>query len=191
VNGCRSQRPDTVVVSILPPVYVFAGSDTSIAINQPLQLIAVDINNGGFTSYTWSPAIGLSNSFIQNPVAVLSNDITYTVTARTPDNCIAQDNINIKVFLGPEIYVPTAFTPNNDGSNDIIKPVLVGIRELKYFSIYNRYGEEVYNTSEMGRGWDGIYKGQSQNSAAFIWVAEAVDYRGNILKRQGTVILIR
>ena len=191
INGCKSRKPDTVLVTILPPVNVFAGYDTLIAINQPLQLNAIDVNNSGFTSYTWSPSVGLNNASIQNPVAVLNNDITYTVIARTPENCTAQDDINIKVFLGPEIYVPTGFTPNNDGLNDIIKPTLIGIRELKYFAIYNRYGEQVYITSEKGKGWNGVYKGQLQNSAAFVWVTQAVDYRGNILKRKGTVVLIR
>ena len=190
-NGCKSVKPDTVNVNILPAVRVFAGNDTSIAANQPLQLNATDVFNSGFNSYSWVPSNGLSNPLIKNPVAVLTNDITYTVIARTPDNCISQDEISIRVFKEADIYVPMAFTPNGDGTNDIFKPILVGIMQLNYFAVYNRYGELVFKTSEQGKGWDGLYKGKSQHTGAFVWVAEAIDYKGNIVLKKGTVALIR
>ena len=189
--GCRSLKSDTVVIKILPPVKIFAGNDTSISINQPLQLNAIDVNNSGFINYTWSPSFGLNAIFIKNPVAVLNRDITYSVTAQTAAGCVAKDDISIKVFLGPEIYVPNAFTPNNDGLNDILKPILIGIKQLKYFAVYNRYGQQVYLTSVQGKGWNGMVNGEMQNTGAFVWIVEAEDYKGNILKRKGTAILIK
>ncbi len=190
-NGCRSLKPDTLLVTVLPVVAVFAGNDTAIAINQPLQLNAIDLNHSGIIGYIWSPSFGLSNAGISNPVATISYDITYVVTGRDANNCVGWDDIHIKVYLGPEIYVPTAFTPNADGLNDIFKPILIGIRELRSFAVYNRYGEQVYQTSDQGEGWNGVFKGQPQNAGAFIWVAEAVDYKGNVLRRKGTVVLVR
>ncbi len=195
-NGCKSLKNDTVVITILPPVKVFAGNDTSIAINQPLQLNAADVNSSGFVNYLWTPSVGLNNNGIKNPVTLFNsvignNGITYKVTASTINGCQATDDINVKVFVQADIYVPNAFTPNNDGVNDIFKPILVGIKELKYFAVYNRYGEQVYKTSLQGRGWDGMVKGQMQNTGGFIWVAEAVDYMGNVLKRKGSVVLIK
>ena len=195
-SGCKSLKSDTVVITILPPVKVFAGNDTSIAINQPLQLNAVDINYSGFINYLWSPPAELNNSAIKNPVAIFNNTIgnngiTYKLTASTINGCQATDDITVKVFVQADMLVPTAFTPNNDGLNDIFKPILIGIKELKYFAVYNRYGEQVYKTSLQGRGWDGMVKGQMQNTGGFIWVAEAVDYKGNVLKRKGMVVLIK
>ena len=190
-NGCESLIGDTVIITVLPPGNVFAGRDTTITINQPLQLNAVDVNNSGFINYTWSPALGLNNTLIKNPIAVVSLDITYTVTARTADGCEASDDINIKVFVKPELYVPTAFTPNNDGLNDVIKVIPVGIKELKYFRIFNRWGELVFSTTDPSSGWNGIYKSQRQNTSVFVWMAEGIDYKGNILQRKGTVTLIR
>jgi gliding motility-associated-like protein len=190
-NGCKALKSDTVSITILPAVKIFAGRDTSVAMNQPLQLNAVDINNAGFINYTWTPSFGLNNTRIKDPVAILNRDIIYTVTAATASGCQATDDIAVKVFLGPEIYVPNAFTPNNDGLNDVIRPILVGIKELKYFAVYNRYGQEVYRTSVQTAGWDGMIKGKMQNTGTYIWSAEAIDYRGNTITRNGTVILIK
>jgi|GEM_PF-561857 len=192
-NGCNSVKKDSVVITVLPPAKVFAGNDTAIAASQPLPLQAVDINHSGFNSYTWSPSTGLNNPFIENPVALLasSNQYTFTVTARNAAGCEATDDINIKVYVKPELYVPNAFTPNADGRNDVLKVIAVGIRELKYFTIYNRWGEIVFTTKNLLLGWDGNYKGQKQDPNTFVWVAEAVDMNGNTLARKGIAVLIR
>jgi gliding motility-associated-like protein len=196
VYGCKSVKSDTVSLTVLPPVKVFAGNDTLITINQPLQLNAVDVNNSGFINYTWSPSFGLNNTTIKNPVAVYNSQLgnngqTYIVTARTIDGCTATDDINIKVFFASEIYVPNAFTPNGDGTNDILKPILVGIKELKYFAVFNRYGQLVYKTTVHGQGWDGKYNGEMQNTSGFAWMAEGVDYKGVTITRKGMAVLIK
>ena len=190
-EGCRSLIADTVKITVLPKARIFAGNDTSIAVNQPLQLNAVDIDQLGFTNYTWTPSFGLSNPAIPNPVSVLSADQTYTVRATTANGCKAIDDISIKVFALADIYVPNAFTPNGDGNNDLLRPILIGMKELKYFAVYNRYGELVYKTSVQKAGWNGVYKGQPQNTAAFVWMAEAVDFKGNTVFRKGMATLIR
>jgi gliding motility-associated-like protein len=190
-KGCQSVSKDTVAITMRPPVTVFAGNDTMVTISQPLQLNAIDVNSNGFINYTWSPSFGLNNSLIKDPQAILRNNITYTVTAKTIDGCTAKDDIVIKVFAAPEIYVPNAFTPNSDGLNDVLRPVLTGIQELKYFAVYNRYGQEIYRTTVHGQGWNGLVKGIMQNTGAFVWIAEAVDYKGNTLKREGLAILIK
>ena len=189
--GCRSLKKDTVVVTILPQVKVFAGRDTSVVINQPLQLNAVDLNNAGIVSYSWSPSFGLNNASVKNPVAVLDRDTRYILTATTADGCKATDDINIKVFQRADLYVPTAFTPNGDGLNDFAKVILVGIKELRYFNIFNRWGELVFSTSDASKGWNGIWKGGEQPNAVFVWMAQAIDFKGNIISKKGTVTLIR
>ena len=190
-SGCQSLKADTVIVKVAAPVKVFAGNDTMITINQPLQLKATDVNNSGFTSYSWSPARGLNNPSIQQPIAVLDKEITYTVTARTADGCEASDDIHVKVFLKADLFVPNAFTPNNDGRNDVLHVIPVGIKELKYFRIYNRWGQLVYSSTSQTEGWNGKFNGQTQPTATFVWMAEGIDYQGNTLTRKGTVTLIR
>jgi gliding motility-associated-like protein len=182
--GCVS---DTVkkIISI-NKIYAFAGSDTVIAVNQPLQLQA---SGGDF--YSWSPAVGLSNSSIADPVVVITADKTYFLTVRNRDGCEGKDTIRVKVYKGPDIYVPTAFTPDNDGLNDLLRLTAPGIKELKFFRVYNRWGELVFETRTVRKGWDGIFKNLLQPAGVYVWILEAIDYQGNKLRKKGTVALIR
>lgn len=190
-NGCSSINPaGTTVVVTLPPK-VFAGDDTSVVIGQPIQLNAVDVDSSGFTSYAWSPAQGLSDANIADPTTVVTADITYTVVATTASGCSATGTIAIGTVTTAEIIVPNAFTPNNDGHNDILKVTTFGIQSLKYFRVYNRWGQLVFNSSNEGVGWNGSIGGQPAPTGAYVWMAAGVDYHGRPVERQGTVLLIR
>jgi gliding motility-associated-like protein len=188
-NGCKSLQPATVTISVTPLPKVFAGNDTTIVMNQPFTLQPKDINNSGFTQYTWSPSYGLNNSATQNPIALLDRNITYTVSASTPQGCSATDEINLKVYQGPEIYVPNAFSPNGDGHNDVLKAIPVGVTAFS-FNIYNRWGQLIFSTKDPSRGWNG-HINNTPASGTFVWMAEGLDAKGNIVKRSGTVILVR
>lgn len=142
-NGCRSLADEQVSVIVAAPPLIGIVRDTVVAINQPLQLNATDANNSGFISYVWSPSTGLNDPFIPNPIAILDRDITYTIKAKTISDCEGAATVNVKVYQGPEVYVPTAFTPGGDGLNDILKVTSVGMKEFHFFSIYNRWGERV------------------------------------------------
>ena len=170
---------------------VFAGNDTLIAIDQPIQLFARDLSKSGFREFTWSPASGLNNPSIQNPVAIIDQDITYVVVAEDSNGCSSTDEIHIKVYKGPDIYVPNAFTPNGDGLNDILRVIPIGIQTFRYFVIYNRNGQKVFYTTNPGMGWDGKIGSLIQGTNSFVWVAEGTDYKGNLVRRTGTAVLIR
>jgi gliding motility-associated-like protein len=113
------------------------------------------------------------------------------LTVITAEGCIAADAINVTVFKGSAIYVPTAFTPNNDRLNDELKPNYYGIKTLDYFIVYNRWGEKVFETKEMSKGWDAKINGVNQASGTFVWVVQATDYVGQKLKQKGAVTIIR
>ena len=169
---------------------LFAGNDTNAVINHPIQLNAIDVNNSGFTSYIWSPSTGLSNPDIANPIGILNNNITYTVIASNSIGCKASDVITIKVYRGPEIYVPTAFTPNNDGINDRLKPIPVGIKNFLFFEIYDRWGQKIFYTNDANKGWDGNIKGSHTSQSTYVWFTQGYDFEGKLVKRKGTVTLI-
>jgi gliding motility-associated-like protein len=190
-GGCRSINADQVTIRVNSPLRVRLVSDTVIAINQPLQLNAVDVDNSGFNTFLWTPSFGLSDPFIKDPVAILDRDMIYQVIATTPDDCKGTAVISIKVYKGPEIYVPSAFTPDGDGLNDIMRPVVVGMKEFHYFKIFNRWGQMVFSSANPNAGWNGKISGIEQGTATFVWIAEAVDFNGNLVKRKGTVTLIR
>lgn len=186
-KGCPKPSFDSVRIRVIPPVPAFAGNDTAIVLGQPLQLRAT-----GGSFYNWSPPTGLSNPNVGNPIATLSNDFTYSVRVSTPEGCFAYDTVNVKVFFtDPDIFVPTAFTPNNDGKNDKLKPIPVGVQSMEYFRVYNRYGQLVFSTSTIGEGWDGRINGKDQVNSSYAWYVQGTDYLGRRIFKKGTSTLIR
>ena len=199
LTGCIKPQKDTIKINVVQPFTVFAGRDTSVVFVQPLQLSAL-VDDASDKQFVWTrfpikyPNY-LNDTSSQYPIATLPqkvDSIYYIVKAFTKENCVAFDTVRILVYkVPPEIFVPTAFTPNEDGKNDIIKPIPVGIKYLNYFNVYDRWGKLLFTTNEMGRGWDGKVNGVYQNSGAFIFTVQGVDYFGNSIYKKGTFVLIR
>jgi gliding motility-associated-like protein len=187
--GCPKPVFKTFSLEVIK-VNVNAGpSDTSIVKDQPLQLNGTSTNA---TIFSWSPGTDLTSTVITNPISTTTNEITYTLTGTNGLGCTASDSIRVKVFnVPPDIYVPSAFTPDGDVKNDVIRPIALGIKKLEYFSVYNRFGELIFKTTNIGKGWDGTYKGQKQLPGTYVWQAEAIDFKDKRVFKKGTVILIR
>lgn len=142
-------------------------------------------------SVFWRPGIFLDTPVSYTPVFNGSADQLYTIRLATNSGCITIDTQLVKIAPKVEIYVPTAFTPNNDGVNDLLRPVLMGVKKLNYFKIYNRIGEPLFQTSTNRIGWDGVYKGEPQTSQVVVWIAEAEGTDNKIYVRKGSTMLIR
>ena len=187
VLGCPKPVFDTIYITVEKLVADAGPRDTSIVVNQPLQL-----NATGAETFTWSPSKGLNNPNIGNPVALLSENQQYILKISSAAGCTAFDTIDVKVYkIKPGLYVPNAFTPDGDGLNDIFRPVLIGMRSLKYFRVYNRAGALVYSTSVQNQGWNGTFQGKPQDSGVFVWMVEGEDYLGNTVFEKGSVMLVR
>jgi gliding motility-associated-like protein len=190
-NGCQSLQPAMVTVTVIPPPRLFAGNDTSILAGQSLPLHAVDVDGIGLGQWGWSPPVELDNAYVQDPLALPTQSVTYTVTASTAAGCEATASIAVKIFSVSDIFVPNAFTPNRDGHNDLLRALPVGIREFRYFAVFSRYGQRIYYTTDPSAGWNGMINGQYQPTGTYVWMSGGVDYRGVLVQRQGTVLLIR
>jgi gliding motility-associated-like protein len=106
--------------------------------------------------------------------------------------CTGTDTVTVKIFkTGADIFMPSAFTPNSDGRNDVIRPVMAGIAQLVFFRVYNRWGQLVFSTSEVHKGWDGMIGGAKQSSQNFVYMVQAVDYTGKTIVKRGSFVLIR
>jgi gliding motility-associated-like protein len=190
-NGCTDSAYQTVTV-IAPPV-TNAGNDTSIVVNQPLQLQAVS-DPADEISYWWSPATGLTDPGIANPIAHLSPDMDkmlYTVRATDTSGCFGLASVQVKIFkTEPSIFVPNAFTPGGL-SNNIFRPIPVGISSLSYFRVYDRWGRLMYSTSRLGDGWDGNASGKPQDSGGYVWMVRGTTYTGETITKRGTMVLLR
>ncbi|MGK2863643.1 MAG: PKD domain-containing protein [Chitinophagaceae bacterium] len=188
--GCPKPGFDTVIVNVLPQIFPFAGNDTLVVVGQPLQF-----NAEGGTRYLWTPPTGLNNVNIKNPIGIYGQEtdsIRYKVQVFNDIGCYDSTFVSVKVFkTNPYVFVPTAFTPNGDGLNDLIRPIAVGVQKINYFRIFNRWGEMVFNTTTNEQGWDGRIKGTPQGSNVFVWMVSAIDYIGKPIFLKGTVTLIR
>jgi gliding motility-associated-like protein len=192
--GCPKPFSDSIFIKVIRPVTVYAGKDTMIVKNQPLQLYANSNFDNGVT-YLWSPSTGLNDTHISNPISVINlaiDSIKYKVRVTIPEGCFGEDEIVVRIFnTNPDIFIPTAFTPNKDGKNDVFKPICVGIVRLDYFKIYNRWGQLIFETNEFEIGWDGKLNGTEQSSGTYVFMAQGIDYTGKVVYKKGTVVLIR
>jgi gliding motility-associated-like protein len=185
--GCPKPVKDTIVVFVAKITANAGPRDTAIVLDQPLLLQAT-----GSTKYLWSPNQWLTNNAIANPVALPQTDIEYIVKVSNNVGCFDYDSIRVHLFkIDAGLYVPTAFTPNGDGLNDVFRPIILGMKSLNIFKVYNRWGQLLYSGTDAQKGWDGNFAGKGQDPATYVWYAEGTDYRNNKIKKKGYVVLIR
>jgi gliding motility-associated-like protein len=192
-NGCTSLITDDVMVKVTPQITVFVSpKDSIVTEGDQIQLTATSIG----TSYNWSNAFTLSNPNIPNPVASIpvgsiGNIYTYIVTASTSTGCRGVASVTLKVYKGPDIYMPTGFTPNSDGKNDKFYPLTVGIKKINYFRVFNRWGQMVFSSSKLNDGWDGKLGGIQQSNGVYVWMVQGISMDNKVITKKGTVMLIR
>jgi gliding motility-associated-like protein len=168
---------------------ITASPDQSIEVGQTVQL---NVTGGSATTqYLWSPPRWLSDPAVVNPVSSPQDDIRYIVTATNDLGCTDKDTVFIDVKLADSIFVPTGFTPNNDGLNDDFKPLLGERFKLQSFAVYNRWGQQVFFTRQKDIAWNGKISGIEQASGTYVWYLTAKDRDGTLVKHKGTVVLIR
>ncbi len=181
--GCIAEFSDTVLADA---AHADAGKDTVALANTQFQL-----HGSGGTQYNWWPATGLNDPNSQDPIGQLNSDMSYLLTVTTPEGCTDTASVKVTLIKNTAIFVPTAFTPNNDGLNDVIEPYLVGIKTLYYFTIYNRWGQKVFSTDQMNTGWDGKFNGRIIENSNYVWILKALDVTGKVYNLKGTFVLIK
>jgi gliding motility-associated-like protein len=175
----------TQALTIIPKPVANAGPDKIIFTGQSVQLAGTV--NGPGVSYSWSPPDFIDDINVLQPTVDPPSDQTYTFTVVSDFGCGASsDVVQVKVFK--DIFIPTGFTPNNDGLNDTWK--ILGLEALDTYkvSVYNRWGEAVFQTKDLPREWDGNYKGVPAPAGVYIFYIERGAER-KVMK--GTMVLIR
>ncbi|MBI1341874.1 MAG: T9SS type B sorting domain-containing protein [Terrimonas sp.] len=185
-DGCTARTAEKNIL-IETPVPGISYPVQNTVVNYPRQLAA---RNFGITTL-WDPIAFLDDPAIVNPVYNGSTDILYTIQITTDAGCLTVDTQLVRSFKKVNIYVPTAFTPNNDGLNDYLKPIAAGIKALKYFRVYNRWGQLVFDLQSDPKGWDGKINGRPQASQVLVWVTEGIGADDKIYREKGTAVLIR
>lgn len=176
-NGCKMR--DTIKVTESPKPSVSLGADTTICKYKPAVLKTIGSN---YDTYLWNTG-ATTSSIIVNITG------TYSVIV-TQKSCLASDTI--KVLPGDcDIYIPTAFTPNNDNLNETFG--VVDYSSVQYFSlqIYSKWGQIIFSSSNVNQKWDGTYKGKNIPNGSYLWMLNYTNNRGRKFYEQGTVMLIR
>jgi gliding motility-associated-like protein len=158
-------------------------------LGKPVSLIARSFGD----SYQWRPSTGLNSPFIRIPILTPTTEQLYTIQITNRAGCLTVDSVLVRIFDESDVFVAGGFTPNNDGNNDRVYPILAGISSFSYFKIYNRWGVVVYQSSstDPAQGWDGRYKGKDQPADTYSWVILAEGNNGRVIARSGSLILIR
>jgi gliding motility-associated-like protein len=177
----------TKSVKIEDPVAGIRMSAVDVAVNDLVQLQARNIG----TNYLWSPATYLSSATIANPTIQTSAQQEYRIKIDQLSGCTTTDTLLVRIHNANRIYIPTVFSPNDDGLNDKLYLNYVGIRQLKVHRIYNRWGKMMYETTNMNEGWDGTVFGVKQPMDSYTVIVEAIDKNGNLIRSQGTITLLR
>ncbi len=162
--------------------YIYQGQSTNL------------YTNTSYPYYFWSPSNSLNSDKNPNVIATPNETTTYLVKIIDKYGCANTDTITIfvsdLVCNEPYIYVPNAFTPNNDGKNDILY-VYGNVIDDLYFAIYDRWGELIFVTTDINKGWDGTYKGKPEDPAVFVYYLRATCLNKQTFIRKGNITLIR
>jgi gliding motility-associated-like protein len=181
--GCTDTAE--VLVNVIEKPRANAGPDKMIIKGTPVQLTANA--SGQNISYTWSPNAYIDNILSLQPVVTPPHDTSYILTVVSNEGCeTATDTMHVYVYK--DVYVPTAFSPNGDGLNDTwYVPALSAYPQFTV-SVYNRYGEILFQTRDVNKSWDGRYKGIAQASGAYVYVID-LKQGGSLLK--GTLMIVK
>lgn len=184
IHGCH----DTFSINMFihPQAVITLPDSVSIYPGETAMLNA----DGNCLYFTWSPATGLSNTNISNPVAYPDTTTIYHVTGSTEYNCLAHDSIEVIVHSLSVINMPNVFSPGT-GSGSGLKLAIRGVAALKNFTIFNRWGNKVFETADINEGWNGDYKGEPQPMGVYIYLVEGTTSEGVHFSQHGNITLIR
>lgn len=192
--GCKDTMSFTVDVITIDVTAEVTGKDT-ICPGQSTGLLATVTSNSTNITYEWTPSSSLTGSDTSNPTASPDEDTQYIVTATADGLC--PDTASVRVFfmtgecVEPYIFVPKAFTPNNDGNNEFFIVRGVNIKEL-YFVVWDRWGEKVFETTNpQDQGWDGSYQGKELTPDSYAWYVRVTCGNGETYVNKGDVTLLK
>lgn len=164
-----------------------AVNDTIIDLGGEATLIAATLSTG---TYSWVPSQNMDCSTCQITVVSPPESVTYTVTMEDENGCTASDTVMVLVNFVEGVGVPTAFSPNGDGFNDVLFVKGYALESIS-FNVYNRYGEVVFSTTDQRIGWDGTFENKDENPGVFTWVLYYQFINGKSGSQKGNTTLIR
>lgn len=176
----------TVEVKVNPLPHVYAGRDTTINIDETITLTGTGDVEVGFLSPTSTPLIcNFCNAITVNP----QETTCYVLKGENGYGCVDYDTVCVYVTKDFNVYIPNAFTPNEDGYNDVFIPVGYGINEIR-LTVFDRWGVQIFTSNETSIGWDGSNKGKQCEQGIYVYKAEVKTMAGHTVQYVGHVALL-
>ncbi|PCJ27203.1 MAG: hypothetical protein COA97_04355 [Flavobacteriales bacterium] len=185
--GCDSTIIYDVILSPLPSFNIVGGS-AFINLGESVNLAVMPGVSG--TTYSWNPPDGLSCIFCQNPTATPTESMWYYVTVTNSNGCQTIDSTYIDVDPSSNIYIPNIFSPNGSQDNNVYYVRGKGIKQFN-IAIYNRWGQMVFESDDIEKGWDGTKNGTLLNQGVFVYSLNVVFYDGDTFQQTGNITLVR
>lgn len=184
----------------------FCGYDSALLIYKPVLLNSpfallkkidtifegetIVLPSSGNSTIVWNPDPTLSCTNCPNPVASPTETTVYTATNSLAADCQKTDRFTVVVLKDAVVFVPSAFTPNNDGRNDWFGALGKAPGDFS-IQIFNRWGELVFRSNEVDTRWNGTYKGVLQPNGIFVYIIKYRTREDKLIMKKGTVVLIR
>lgn len=188
VDQCGHPSADSVIIGYVDKT-LSAGPDQNLCAKEDAQLTA----SGGFTFYTWQPVGAITGDTTGQSVTIRPPATTsFIVTAFDKGSCPLHDTVLVTVTnCRNKLIVPGAFTPNDDGRNDRMRPIVIGDLVKYEFTIYNRWGQIVFRSFDPSAGWDGTLEERMQPTGTFVWTCQYQFAGEDPTSAKGVFLLIR
>jgi gliding motility-associated-like protein len=198
-NGCTIVENITIATPLIPQLSAFIGQsgivDSSIVLGESIEVNAGNNQSSQGVVYQWTALPGSANlvndtSFATNVSPDPAGFYTMIITATSADGCTSTDTLTLTVNPASDPKIPNAFSPNNDGTNDIFRVVDLDVQYLKEFKVYNRWGQLLYDNLQ--GSWDGTFNGTEQPRDTYLYIISwQLPSDPNPVLNRGTVTLLR
>ncbi|PSR02058.1 MAG: hypothetical protein BRD50_07760 [Bacteroidetes bacterium SW_11_45_7] len=188
-NGCQAYKtftilePDELTIDMEDQKIVTPGA--AVSINPAVA------SEQRIEEYQWTPSIGLDCDDCLQPEASPDTTTVYTLTAISEDSCTVSSEIEVKVRSSNEVFVPNAFSPNEDGVNDELRILDYGSLDQVTFQVFNRWGELVFETNDPNATWHGTRNGEKLRSGVYVYYLEGTLIDDSEIEQQGSITIIR
>ncbi|MEZ5015608.1 MAG: gliding motility-associated C-terminal domain-containing protein [Flavipsychrobacter sp.] len=183
---CYDTVEARVTIMPLPDVRILNKDDSTIKYGQSFKLLAT-----GARTYNWSPVSSLTNPNISYPIATPKEATRYIVGGIGLNGCRAFDTLHVSVDYRDNLFVPTAFSPNGDGKNDLFKVSNLSFQRVMEFRVFNRWGQEIFSGAGPNVAWNGTWKGEPQDMGNYSYIIRVGFPDGYVETYKGEVTLIR
>jgi gliding motility-associated-like protein len=184
-NGCS--KTFTIEIREYPvPIVGVHPKDTTIYYGTAVQLVAT-----GATNYSWSPGGDLDHISGATVLARPKSTTLYQIIGKNDYGCADTAYAMVRINNNLPDMMPNAFSPNGDGLNDVFKVEGLTYQQLNFFKVFNRFGQLVFYTTDISKGWEGTYKEQLCDAGTYYYQVELVYPDGKLKRVKGDVLLIR